>query len=293
MKPGSAVTGATRVFGIIGWPVSHSLSPVMQNAAFRAAEIDAVYVPFPVEPDQLETSVAGLRAMKICGINVTIPHKSTIMPLLDELHESANSAGAVNVVVNLDGKLVGYNTDGDGLIASLKNDLEFDPAGHNIVLAGAGGAARGALSALCRAGAASITVLNRTISKAEKLVVDFASDYPDTKFNVIGEDMSDRAFWSRQRLVINATSLGMKGEKINGLALASLPGDAKVYDMVYSPPETALLLNAKSLGLHSVNGLGMLVAQGELAYRLWTGAASPPNIMHDALKRYFIALDSA
>lgn len=277
------VTGATRVYGIIGWPVRHSLSPVMQNAAFSAAGIDARYVPFPVAPEQLPQAVEGLRALQVAGINVTIPHKTAIMPLLDELDPAASAAGAVNVVLNRDGRLVGYNTDGDGLISSLKKDLGFDPAGSRVVLVGAGGAARGALSALCRAGVVSVAVLNRTARAAQEMIALFQEDYPLVACSIIDAHTADHEFWSGQELVINATSLGMHGEKITGLALASLPGAARVYDMVYAPPETPLLSAARALGLAAANGLGMLVAQGELAFALWSGATPPENVMREAL----------
>ncbi len=280
------VTGASRVYGIIGWPVCHSLSPVMQNAAFSAAGIDARYVPFPVAPEQLPQAVEGVRALQVAGVNVTIPYKTAIMPLLDELDPNARAAGAVNVVLNRNGKLVGYNTDGDGLISSLKKDLGCNPAGCRVVLVGAGGAARGALAALCRAGVASVAVLNRTAHAAREMIALFQRDYPLVDCAVIETDAVDSAFWSRQELVINATSLGMHGENITGLALTSLPSAAKVYDMVYAPPETPLLSAARALGFQAENGLGMLAAQGELAFALWNGTPSPENVMRDALIRH-------
>lgn len=280
------VTGASRVYGIIGWPVRHSLSPVMQNAAFSAAGIDAVYVPFPVTPEQLPHAVQGLRALHVCGINVTIPHKTAIMPLLDELDPAARAAGAVNVVLNRDGRLVGYNTDGEGLIRSLEKDLGCRPTGRRVVLVGAGGAARGALAAFCRAGVAAVAVLNRTARAAHEMIALFQQEYPQIAFSVIDGQTASAEFWSRQELVIQATSLGMHGEKIAGLDLASLPPTARVYDMVYAPPETPLLTAARALGLKAENGLGMLVAQGELAFALWNGTPPPENAMRDALIRH-------
>lgn len=286
MQQAPPLTGATRVFGIIGCPVRHSLSPLMQNAAFQAAGIDAVYVPFPVDPEQLAQAVGGLRTLRVAGFNVTIPHKSAIMPFLDRLDHSAVAAGAVNVVMNHDGILTGYNTDGDGLILSLQRDLGCDPAGCRVVLVGAGGAARGALAALCRAGVAAVSVLNRTASAAEEMLATVTAGYPQVACTVLESGRSDQTFWQQQQLVINATSLGMKDEEIPGLELACLPGDAKVYDMVYAPPETRLLRAAKAMGLATANGLGMLVAQGELAFELWHGSASPAGVMAKALHRY-------
>lgn len=280
------LTGAGKVYGIIGWPVRHSLSPVMQNAAFSAAGIDAIYVPFPVLPEQLPQGVQGLRALQVAGVNVTIPYKTAIMPLLDEIDSNARAAGAVNVVVNRNGRLVGYNTDGDGLIISLKKDLGFNPEGSRVVLVGAGGAARGALAALCRAGVASVAVLNRTASAAREMIARFQRDYPLVALSVIDQHTTAAEFWSRQELVINATSLGMHGEQISGLPLASLSPVARVYDMVYAPPVTPLLSAARALGLQAENGLGMLVAQGELAFALWNGIPPAENVMRDALVRH-------
>lgn len=280
-----AITGATAVYGIIGRPVGHSLSPVMQNAAFRAVELDAVYVPFAVEPTYLAAAVAGMRALQVAGFNVTIPHKSAIMPFLDELDVTARSAGAVNVVKNCSGRLTGFNTDGDGLVRSLERDLGRHPAGRRILLVGAGGAARGALAALCRAGAAEVAVLNRTVAAARDMLAVVGTEQGTTACSVLDPDAAPRDFWSGQELVINATSLGMHGEEIAGLPLASLAPDAGVYDMVYSPPVTPLLSAATARGLKTANGLGMLVAQGELAFTLWTGLAAPENVMRDALIR--------
>ncbi|WP_305733493.1 shikimate dehydrogenase [Trichlorobacter ammonificans] len=280
------LTGASAVYGIIGWPVRHSLSPVMQNAAFQAAGIDAVFVPFAVAPERLAAALEGMRALQVAGFNVTIPHKTAIMPLLDELDPAARAAGAVNVVKNQNGRLVGFNTDGAGLVRSLERDLGCPPAGRRIVLVGAGGAARGALAALCRAGAAEVSVLNRTAAAAREMIALIGSESVATACSVLDPDAVAADFWQTRDLIVNATSLGMHGEEIAGLALACLPPAARVYDMVYSPPETPLLAAAAAQGLATANGLGMLVAQGELAFALWTGTPAPENVMRDALSRY-------
>lgn len=280
------ITGKTKIYGIIGFPVHHSLSPIMQNMALHVAGIDGVYVPFAVAPDQLAEAVAGLRALQICGFNVTIPHKVAVMPLLDELAPTAVLAGAVNTVVNQSGRLIGHNTDGDGLIASIVNDLGCQVTGTRVVLIGAGGAARGALAALCRAEASSVVVVNRTLSSVETLLSSFASGFPKTKlrFSAFGEQLSE--ILPSTDLVINATSLGMAGEKIEGLALALLPDHAKVYDMVYNPAVTPLLRDACAYGLKAVNGFGMLVAQGERAFALWHTKPADSGVMRGALDAF-------
>ncbi|MCE1227279.1 MAG: shikimate dehydrogenase [Geobacteraceae bacterium] len=289
MKNSTAITGKTRVYGIIGCPVAHSLSPVMQNAALHAAAVDAIYVPFCVESDQLCAAVSGLRASGVCGFNVTIPHKTAIMPLLDELALSAVQAGAVNTVVNQEGRLIGHNTDGDGLIYSLVKDLDCNVVGSRVVLVGAGGAARGALAALCRAGVKSVVVLNRTKTAAEELSNSFRLSFSQVLLHGAALDAQAGQFLSDADLLINATSLGMAGEKIDGLTLALLPDHAKVYDMIYNPSLTPLLLDARTRGLKAANGLGMLVAQGELAFSLWHGVAPEHDVMQKALSSFLDA----
>ncbi len=282
----SAITGKTGVYGIIGFPVSHSLSPVMQNAALQASGIDGVYVPFAVAPDQLAAAIHGLRALQVCGFNVTIPHKTTIMPMLDRLAPSAVQAGAVNTVVNQEGGLIGHNTDGDGLVWSLEHDLDCRLEGARVMLIGAGGAARGALAALCRVGAKSVTVINRTRIAADSLIASFAAHFPETVLQACGFDPVLTTVLPQTDLVINATSLGMAGEKIEGLALALLPDHAKVYDMVYNPAHTPLLQDACSRGLKAANGLGMLVAQGERAFFLWHGRAPATGVMRNVVESF-------
>ena len=188
------VHGKTRVVCIIGNPIGHSLSPLMQNAAFAAGNLDYVYVPFAVTPENLEQAVIGLRTLGVCGFNVTIPHKTTIIPFLDRLDESAESAGAVNTVQLSGTSLIGYNTDGDGLVDSLATDLAFSPGAEQILVIGAGGAARGAIAALCRAGAKRIIISNRSLENARAVM----SDMP-MMFTILAEleTMLVQRFFSR------------------------------------------------------------------------------------------------
>ncbi|KAB0669662.1 shikimate dehydrogenase [Oryzomonas sagensis] len=274
-----SLSGASKVFGIIGHPVRHSLSPAMQNAAMQAGGLDGVYVPFDVRPEELGEAVAGLRALGVRGANVTIPHKVGIIPYLDGLDESAAAAGAVNTVNNEDGRLIGYNTDGDGLVRSLAEECAFLPERSTVVIIGAGGAARGAVAAICRAGARRVIVANRSKDRAAALVAAMAERYPGVALMVAeyGEQMTTSLH--EAGLVVNTTSLGMNNEVIAGLDLGALPPTCVVYDMVYAPPVTPLLQEARRLGLRHANGLGMLAAQGELAFRIWTGKMPPPGLM--------------
>jgi shikimate dehydrogenase len=279
------LSGTTRVLGIIGYPVRHSLSPAIQNAAIAECGIDYVYVPFSVEPESLGAAVSGLRALGVRGFNVTIPHKSAIIGYLDELDASASDAGAVNTVLVRDGRMIGYNTDGYGLINSLAEDLNYVPGTGNIMVIGAGGAARGAVAALCRVGAKGLVIVNRSFDKAFKLAEDFGFRYPETRIEVTRQDQLSENYLNSVSLVINASSIGMNGDRIEFVNLDKLPITAKVYDMVYSPFETLLVKNSRLNGLSAVNGLGMLAAQGEKAFSIWTGKIPPKGLMKQVLQR--------
>jgi shikimate dehydrogenase len=277
------VHGKTRVVGIIGDPIRHSLSPIMQNAAFAASLLDYVYVPFAVSPENLEQAVIGLKALGVCGFNVTIPHKTAIIPFLNRLDESADSAGAVNTVQLLGTSLIGYNTDGDGLVDSLSTDLDFSPGAEQILIIGAGGAARGAIAALCRSGAKRILICNRSLEHARTVMQDMKIRYPETNIDVVRQNQVSREHLGSTSLLLNSTSLGMNSERIDGINLSDLPEHAKVYDMVYSCSGTPLIKEASASGLRAVNGLGMLVAQGERAFEIWTGNKPPEGVMLRAL----------
>jgi shikimate dehydrogenase len=215
---------------------------------------------------------------------VTIPHKVAVIPFLDDLDESAEAAGAVNTVVNRDGRLIGHNTDGDGLLKSLAVDAGFCcTQSGTIVIVGAGGASRGAVAAFCRSGASRIIIINRSRDKAWEVAATCGKRYPGTEILVADESRTLRPYLKETSLVVNSTSLGMKGETLPFLNLKELPPAAVVYDMVYSPAVTPLLKEAASLGLKNANGLGMLAAQGEIAYQIWTGFSPPSGVMREAL----------
>ena len=270
--------------GIIGFPVTHSLSPVMHNAAFAALGLDWIYVPFQLPRERLAQGVAGLAALGVAGFNVTIPHKVAIIPLLDRISPEAELVGAVNVVALQNGELVGYNTDGIGLVASLRREFGFTPAGRSILVLGAGGAARGAVAALGSAGAARICLANRSAAPARELVASLAPRLPGLQLEADSlARLEEPSFLGSFDLIVNTTSLGMAGDSFAGLALSAQKPDLLVYDMVYAPPVTPLLAQARSFGLRAANGIGMLVAQGEAAFTIWTGCAPPDGCMAEAL----------
>ena len=284
------ITGKTQVLGIIGCPVSHSLSPLMQNDALCALELDMIYVPFPVSQCDLGVAVNGLKSLGVLGFNVTIPHKTAIIPFLDRLSDEARLAGAVNTVKREGEAFVGYNTDGAGFVASLRQDLDFDPNGANILVLGAGGAARGGIAALCSAGASSITIANRSPDKGLEIVQILDNAYIGMQFASIplaSEPLAE--VLPRVDLLVNTTSVGMDGTSFAGLDLNLLRKNAVVYDMVYSPPETPLLRESRAAGLRAANGLGMLAGQGEAAFRIWTGQDPPYGVMRNRLVKEMAA----
>ena len=274
------ISGTTRLLGIIGDPVHHSRSPEMQNRAVAEAGLDYVYVPLPVSPQRLSQGVAGLRALGIHGFNVTIPHKVAVLPLLDRLSPEAEAIGAVNTVHNENGCLVGYNTDGVGLVASLREELGFDPQGANLVVIGAGGAARAAIYALCAAGAQRLLVVNRSAERARELVRRYGKLFPRVRLE-FRETLP--SMLEDTDLLLNTTSVGMDGVSLSADP-AALGENAVVYDMIYAPPESPLLAAARWRGLRCANGLGMLAAQGERAFTLWTGVTPLRGLMKSVLK---------
>ncbi|WP_457568343.1 shikimate dehydrogenase [Desulfurobacterium sp.] len=272
------ITGKTEVYGIFGFPVKHSLSPLMQTAAFEALGIDAVYVPFEVNPDNLADAVSGMRAMGIKGVNVTVPLKEKIVPLLDEVDETASFLGAVNTVKNLNGRLIGFNTDGDGFVDSLAEE-GVDVKGKTVLLIGAGGSGKSVAYALLKRGAGRIIVANRTVDRAVTLcekLSRYGSVEPIPLSDV--ESVLDRA-----DLIVNTTSVGMRDNDSRLFDYNAIPESAVVVDIIYKPFRTELLGVAREKGAKVINGLGMLVHQGARAFKIWTGREAPVDVMKKAV----------
>ncbi len=280
------LSGNSRVYGIFGDPVSHSLSPVMQNLAMKAAGLDAVYVPFHVTPQNLVSAVDGMRALQIGGVNITLPHKQHVLPLLDRVDEDAELIGAVNTVVHRDTELIGYNTDALGFIRSLREDVDFLPNNKSILLLGAGGACRAAAVALLRSGVSEIGIVNRNRERAEQLVNRISPTFPDQRLKVYGlGDAGYVADLQRVDLVVNTTSIGLNGEDIPFCPLSKIKASASIYDMVYLRVETPFVRAARSRGLVAADGLGMLAGQGEEAFFLWFGIRPEKGLMKNCLQR--------
>jgi shikimate dehydrogenase len=268
-----ALSGATRVAGVIGDPVRHSISPAIHNAAFAAEDLDWVFLAFEVADGQAATAVSGARALGIDGLSVTMPHKATVIEALDRLSPTAEKLGAVNAIVREGMDLVGHSTDGAGLIDTLTYDEGFAVGGKKCVVLGAGGAARAAVLALAEAGAGEIVVVNRTPQNAER-----AAALGGNAARVgVEADVAD------VDLVINATPLGMIGQAEESAVDAQyFHAGQLVVDLVYAPPITPTITAARAAGAHAVGGLGMLVHQAAHAFTLWTGHDAPLPAMSAA-----------
>lgn len=284
------ITGSTRLTGIFGDPITHTLSPVMHNAAFAALDLDMVYVPFHVLENDLKRAVESIRALNIAGVNVTVPHKERVVKYLDATDDGARVIGAVNTIVNKGGQLKGYNTDAMGYMRSLREDCGFDPKKKKVVIAGAGGSARAVLYELLAVGVVSATIVNRTPSRGARLADEYAGLFLGAQLQAYGLDRSDelRVALESADILINTTAAGLMGKGELDVPLERLPKGAIVSDIVYSPLETAFLKKAKALGLRTHSGIGMLVHQGAASFELWMGQAAPVSVMKaavlDALK---------
>ena len=269
--------------GLIGWPVEHSLSPAMHNAAFRALGLGWRYELLPVPPGHLEAAMADLRAGEFRGANVTVPHKSAVMAYLDRIDGAAQSIGAVNAVSVQGGRWIGHNTDAAGFVRALREG-GLEPAGRQALLLGAGGAARAVAYALTGAGC-TVVVHNRTARRAAELVAALQRlglDAPVTCSP--GERALDELDLTRFDLLVNATAVGMWPSQEDTPWPEELPMPAHwtVFDLVYNPLETGLLRRARRAGAKTIDGLGMLVWQGALAFELWTGQKPPVDLMRAA-----------
>ena len=269
--------------GVLGWPLEHTLSPAIQNAALRTAGIDWVYLAWPVRPEQLEAAVSGLRALGVMGVNVTMPHKEAVMGYLDEVSGDARAVGAVNTIQRLGDRLIGHNTDVDGFRDLLVVDAGVDVGGKKALVLGAGGAARAVVKVLDDMNASEIAIAARDRGRGQHLL------------NLAQRSRASTLEWEIARstagdfdVIVNATPVGSHGEDV----LADVPfhGGQIVLDLVYDPPATNLIERARTAGAEAWGGLGMLVHQAAASFRIWTGQEAPIEVMsaaalHTVLKR--------
>ncbi len=281
------INGETVVCGLFGYPVAHSFSPEMHNRAFDELGLNWAYLPFEVKPEHLSQAVEAVRALNLVGVNVTVPHKERVIEFLDEITQAAKTIGAVNVIVNDGGKLIGHNTDGIGFIKSLE-EAKFNVSGKKAVVLGAGGAAKAVCVQLAYEGIAELTIVNRNIEKASKL----ASLISNLKVDVITlrweQKKHIRDEMHNADLVVQATSIGMHTDN----AFPPIPDDCFregqiVCDLVYNPVNTKFLQAAKNAKATVVNGLGMLLYQGAAAFEMWTNKRAPVDVMRKVLVEKF------
>lgn len=275
------IKGSTKVVGLIGEPVEHSFSPPMHNEAFKTLGLDYVYVPFNVSPDNLKSAIEGANSLNIQGLNVTIPHKINVIKYLKELDPIAELIGAVNTI---DFKnLKGYNTDGIGCIRAIEEVTKIKD--KNIVVAGAGGAARAIVFYLAKYGAEEVNILNRNLKKAENLASDLLAS--NLISNVNSSDISEISkFISDADILIDTTPIGMhpnvSDEPI--VKAADIHEELVVNDIVYNPNETVLLKEAITANAKVVYGIKMLLYQGAESFKIWTGREAPIDVMEAKLK---------
>lgn len=278
------ITGKTRYVAIIGHPVSHTLSPGMHQSAFDYLKLDYCYLSFDILPRNLKKGVEALKHLGFKGFNVTIPHKERIIPLLDQISPEAKIIGAVNTVLIEDGKLKGFNTDGAGLSESMRREWGFSVRNKQVMILGAGGAAKAAAAQFSLERAKTIGIANRTRSKGIALKKRLKKYFPEVEAVVLSFDGPDlRNFLQQTDLLINTTSVGLHAGDPSLLPPDFLHKDLKVSDLIYNPPVTPFLKAAQSRGCLILNGTGMLLYQGALAFKIWTGKLPPVEVMAKAI----------
>jgi len=272
------ITGKTKIAGLFGYPVSHTLSPKMHNSAFDKLHLDAVYLPFSVHPSDLKNAVASIKTFNFLGVNITVPHKQAVIKYLDNITDSARLIGAVNTIVVDKDKLIGHNTDGIGFVRSLDDDYNYKLKGKTMFLLGAGGAGRAVAvqSALC--GLKKIFIFDI----AERQAKGLGSSIPkNCEVCLINNKNGIRDAIGISDIIVNSTPVGMYKTDQISIPAAYIPKGRLVYDVIYNPSKTKLLKSVKDC--KTVNGLGMLLYQGVSAFELWTGKKAPVELMRKAL----------
>jgi shikimate dehydrogenase len=275
------ISGKTKICGVIGDPIAHTLSPTIQNSAFRHLNLDFIFLAFKVKTEELETSIKAVRALGIRGLNVTMPHKTEVINYLDEIDKTSRFLNSANTIVNTESRLLGYSTDGIGAIKALiANGVEL--ASCNVLLLGAGGAGRAIALSLVEE-ISKLVILNRDYKKAKKLESDLNLKF---KKNISAESLSTASLTSNLRdsdVLINATNVGMiSNQKLSIVDSNLLTPNLTVMDIVYNPLETKLLADAREVGAKTINGIDMLIYQGAASFELWTGKKAPVDVMKNA-----------
>jgi shikimate dehydrogenase len=293
------INAATRLCAVLGSPIRHSASPAMHNAAYAALGLNWRYLAFEVDPKNLRAAIEGARAMNFAGLNLTVPHKLLAVDMVDELDASAKTWGAVNTIKFENGRAIGFNTDADGFIRAIKEEFDWPKEGlrgASVLLIGAGGAARPAALRLAQEKISQLFLVNRTLEKAEQLKKQTAELYPDLEIEVASDVKLIKGLsHDPVSLVVNATSLGLKSDDPLPIDLEwlKLKRPRRVYDMIYRPEKTPLLVEAEKAAISFeaeklckvANGLGMLLYQGAKAFEIWTDRPAPLDVMRRALEQ--------
>lgn len=284
----TGIKGTTQIFGILGYPVGHSISPLMHNRAFELAGLDMCYIPFEVDPAQLDHAIGSLAVLGVKGVNVTIPFKEDVLPHCQKLGESARILGAVNTISLRDHTVYGDNTDCDGFINAWREEVQSPLEGTRVIIFGAGGSAKAVYYALAREKVKKITLFTRDLTKAHRIYNHFSAMFPELQEetgSLSDEEMLQQSLCDCD-VIINCTPVGMWPHTDE--APAVLPQQMKpstlLYDLVYNPAETLLLREGRARSLRIYNGLGMLLHQGALSFEIWTGMRFPLQEVRNFLK---------
>ncbi len=288
------IQGTTKVCILLGYPVAHSASPRMQNAAFAALGLDWVYVPWAVPPEALPKVLESLCTIgNFGGANVTIPHKEAAFAFVDERSPEADYIKAVNTIVPRGGSLVGHNTDGEGFVSSLRDEVGEEPRGKRVGLVGAGGGAKAVAYALAQAGVTKLCLYNRSQNRARPLVQHLGTLFQNVEVLALGLQHIQPDILRGLDIFINATPVGMEPSDPHLFDYNMLPEHLLVCDLIYRPPETPLLAAARFRGCRILNGSGMLLYQGARGFELWTGQKAPVSVMRQALIQEEQGLDNS
>lgn len=277
------IDGETKVVGLIGYPIGHTLSPTMHNRAFEYLDLNYIYLPFPVEENNLKGALRALPALGIVGANVTLPYKEKVLAYLDEVTEEVELTGAVNTILVKENRLIGYNTDGKGFVAFLRKGAGIDPRGKRVVIIGAGGAGRAVSIQLAKEGMERIALFDIVFDKAQDLASHIEKYISKVKATALREEGLEKEIRGAD-ILINATPVGIKPDDPPPIDPKLLHPNLLVYDLIYNPPKTRLLSEAEEIGAKTLNGMGMLLYQGALAFTIWTGKEAPIEVMARALE---------
>jgi len=278
------IDGSTRLVGIVGNPLDHTLSPTIHNAAFDYLGLNWCYVPLQVEEGALSEALEGIKALRFAGVNVTMPFKTEVLPLLDEVAMFAESVGAVNTILVDKGKLIGYNTDGRGFYTALTRDLDYDVKGRRVLVLGAGGASRSVTVSLALGGCAAIVIVNRSPDRSEQLAQIIQKSAPDIEVSCLSPEDNYDIVVAESDLIINATPLTTFSGTLR-VPVSLLNKNQLVCDLNYSLYQPPLLQEAEARGAQVMDGKGMLLYQAAAAFEIWTGLEAPVEVMRVALLR--------